>query len=64
MTTKKMNKNTLKLGSDCVAFMLDKMRYEFNGIKINRNRNVGIISIIKNNISLKVLRSFWIVSVS
>jgi len=40
------------LGSNCVTFMFNEMRYELNGVKIDRNRNVRITSIIKNSISL------------
>jgi len=31
------------LGNNCVAFMLDEIRYELNGVEIERNRNVGKI---------------------
>jgi len=32
--------------------MFDEIRYELNGVKIDRNRNVGITSTIKNYVSL------------
>jgi len=35
------------IGNNCVAFMFDEIRYKFNGVEIDRNRNVEIISIIK-----------------
>jgi len=35
-----------------MAFMVDEIRCELNGVEINRNRNVGITSSIKNYISL------------
>ncbi|XP_070517425.1 uncharacterized protein [Cardiocondyla obscurior] len=43
---------TATLGNNCVAFMFDELRYEFNGVEIDRNRNVGIISSLKNYVSL------------
>ncbi|XP_018397683.1 PREDICTED: uncharacterized protein LOC108775731 [Cyphomyrmex costatus] len=43
---------TPKLMNNCVAFMFDKIRYELDGVEIDRNRNVGITSTIKNYISL------------
>ncbi|XP_011870154.1 PREDICTED: uncharacterized protein LOC105563290 [Vollenhovia emeryi] len=43
---------TSKLTSNCVAFIFDEIRYELNGVEIDRNRNVGITSTIKNYISL------------
>jgi len=36
------------LGNNCVTVMFDEIRYELNGVEIDRNRNVGITSIIKN----------------
>jgi hypothetical protein len=42
-----------RLGNNCVAFMFDEIRYELNGVEIDRNRNVGITSTIKNYVSLK-----------
>lgn len=51
---KKKNDDGLEttLGNNCVAFMFDEIRYELNGVEIDRNRNVGITSTIKNYISL------------
>ncbi|XP_029678561.1 uncharacterized protein LOC115244772 [Formica exsecta] len=40
------------LRNNCIAFMLDELRYELNGVEIDRNRNVGITSTIKNYVSL------------
>ncbi|XP_029673420.1 uncharacterized protein LOC115241683 [Formica exsecta] len=40
------------LGNNCVAFMFDELRYELDGVEIDRNRNVEIISTIKNYVSL------------
>ena len=35
------------LGNNCV-FMFDEIRYELNGTKIDRNRNVGMTSLVKS----------------
>ncbi|XP_014486943.1 PREDICTED: uncharacterized protein LOC106750848, partial [Dinoponera quadriceps] len=40
------------LGSNCVAFMFDEIRYELDGVEIDRNKNVGITSMLKNYVSL------------
>jgi len=32
--------------------MFDEIRYELNGVEIDRNRNVGITNTIKNYVSL------------
>ncbi|XP_014478524.1 PREDICTED: uncharacterized protein LOC106746433 [Dinoponera quadriceps] len=40
------------LGSNCVAFMFDEIRYELDGVEIDSNKNVGITSMVKNYISL------------
>ncbi|XP_067214165.1 uncharacterized protein [Linepithema humile] len=45
------------MGNNCVAFMFDEMRYQLNGVEIDRNRNVGITSTIKNYISLTTEKS-------
>jgi len=39
------------LRNNCVAFMFDEIRYELNGVEIDRNRNVEITSNIKNYIT-------------
>ncbi|KYM96001.1 hypothetical protein ALC62_13350 [Cyphomyrmex costatus] len=46
-----------KLTNNCVAFMFDEIRYELDGVEIDRNRNVGITSTIKNYISLTAERT-------
>ena len=43
---------SVKFGNNCVAFMFDEIRYEIDGVEIDRNRNVGITSTIKNYVSL------------
>lgn len=40
------------LGRNCVAFMFDEIRYELDGVEIDRNRNVGITCTLKNYVSL------------
>ncbi|XP_070529773.1 uncharacterized protein [Cardiocondyla obscurior] len=36
------------LGDNCIAFMFDEIRYELDSVEIDRNRNVGITSTLKN----------------
>ncbi|XP_043262524.1 uncharacterized protein LOC122403218 [Colletes gigas] len=51
-TVRKPNKELeAYLGNNCVAFMFDEIRYELNGVEIDRNRNVGITSTIKTFVS-------------
>ncbi|XP_071581754.1 uncharacterized protein [Temnothorax nylanderi] len=45
------------MDNNCVAFMFDEIRYELNGVGIDRNRNVGITNSIKNFVSLTAERS-------
>ncbi|KYN15261.1 hypothetical protein ALC57_12516, partial [Trachymyrmex cornetzi] len=53
LTVKKKNDQmSPTLGNNCVAFMFDEIRYELNGVEIDRNRNVGITSTIKNYVSM------------
>ncbi|XP_029680761.1 uncharacterized protein LOC115246211 [Formica exsecta] len=40
------------LGNNCVAFMFDEIRYELDGVEIDRNRNVGITSTLKNYVTI------------
>nr|XP_012217582.1 PREDICTED: uncharacterized protein LOC105669284 [Linepithema humile] len=49
--------NVCIMGNNCVAFMFDEMRYELDGVEIDRNRNVGITSTIKNYVSLTTEKS-------
>ncbi|XP_011858301.1 PREDICTED: uncharacterized protein LOC105555870 [Vollenhovia emeryi] len=39
------------LGNNCVAFMFDEIRYELDGVEIDRTRNVGITSTLKTYVS-------------
>ena len=46
-STKKRDGNTSeehppRLSNNCVAFMFDEIRYELDGVEIDRSRNVGI----------------------
>ncbi|KYN26661.1 hypothetical protein ALC57_03970, partial [Trachymyrmex cornetzi] len=45
------------LGNNCVAFIFDEIRYELNGVEIDRNRNVGITSTLKNFVTVSSDRS-------
>ncbi|XP_020296880.1 uncharacterized protein LOC109861585 [Pseudomyrmex gracilis] len=40
------------LTNNCVAFMFDKIRYKLSGVEIDRNRNPGVTSTLKNYVSL------------
>ncbi|XP_071576357.1 uncharacterized protein [Temnothorax nylanderi] len=46
-----------KLVNNCVAFMFDEIRYELDGVEIDRCRNVGITSTIKIYASLTAERA-------
>ncbi|XP_071579518.1 uncharacterized protein [Temnothorax nylanderi] len=46
-----------KLVNNCVAFMFAEIRYELDGVEIDRCRNVGITSTIKNYVSLTAERA-------
>ncbi|KYN38113.1 hypothetical protein ALC56_07513 [Trachymyrmex septentrionalis] len=48
---------SVSLGNNCVAFIFDEIRYELNGVEIDRNRNVGITSTIKNYVTVSSDRS-------
>ncbi|KYN01411.1 hypothetical protein ALC62_07805, partial [Cyphomyrmex costatus] len=53
LTVKKKDDETpTTLGNNCIAFMFDEIRYEFDSVEIDRNRNVGITSTLKNYVSL------------
>jgi len=45
------------LANNCVAFIFDEIRYELNGVEIDRNRNVGITSTLKNYVTVSSDRS-------
>ena len=48
---------TAVLDNNCVAFMFDEIRYELNGVEIDRCRNPGITTTLKNYVSLSADRS-------
>ena len=45
------------MGNNCVALIFDEIRYELNGVEIDRNRNVGITSKFKNYVTVSSDRS-------
>lgn len=45
---------TIKLVNNAIAFLFDDIRYEIAGTEIDRTRNVGISSTIKNLMSIKL----------
>ncbi|RLU21130.1 hypothetical protein DMN91_005503 [Ooceraea biroi] len=45
------------LVNNCAAFLFDELRYELNGVEIDRSRNVGVTSTLKNYVSLTYARS-------
>ncbi|XP_050454178.1 uncharacterized protein LOC126852926 [Cataglyphis hispanica] len=49
--------SSTRLVNNCAAFMFEEIRYELDGVEIDRSRNVGITSTIKNYASLTVERS-------
>ncbi|KYN39297.1 hypothetical protein ALC56_06321 [Trachymyrmex septentrionalis] len=60
-STKKRDGNTSeeyppRLSNNCVAFMFE-IRYELDGMEIDRSRNVGITSMIKNFVLLTTSKS-------
>ena len=50
--------------NNCVAFLFDEMRYELDGVEIDRSRNVGITSTLKNYVSLSKHRADRLQNVS
>ncbi|XP_011686383.1 PREDICTED: uncharacterized protein LOC105449085 [Wasmannia auropunctata] len=45
------------LTNNCVAFMFDEIRYELDGVEIDRCRNVGITSTLKHYVTTSSDRS-------
>jgi len=45
------------LGNNYVVFIFDEIRYELNDVEIDSNRKVGIISILKNYVTVSTDRS-------
>lgn len=51
---------TAKLVNNAMAFLFDEVRYELNGVEIDRNRNVGHTTTLKNYISLNLSESIML----
>ncbi|XP_036139529.1 uncharacterized protein LOC118644646 [Monomorium pharaonis] len=45
------------LANNCIAFTFDEIRYELDGVEIDRNKNVGITSTLKNYVTMSAARS-------
>ncbi|XP_070171359.1 uncharacterized protein, partial [Polyergus mexicanus] len=45
-----------RLVNNCAAFMFEEIRYELDGVEIDRSRNMGVMSSIKDYASLTVER--------
>ncbi|KAL6252038.1 hypothetical protein P5V15_015019 [Pogonomyrmex californicus] len=45
------------LGNNVVAYIFDEIRYELDGVEIDRNRNVGITSTLKHYVTTSSERS-------
>ena len=48
--------SAVTLGDNCAAFMFDEIRYELDGVEIDRNRNVGITTAIKSYVTMTIGR--------
>lgn len=46
-----------RLRNNCIAFLFDEIRYEINGVEIDRTRYLGTSSTIKNYISFNEFES-------
>ncbi|XP_076299316.1 uncharacterized protein LOC143218167 [Lasioglossum baleicum] len=49
--------DTVTLENNTVAFMFEEIRYELNGVEIDRSRNPGATTTLKNDVSLSRTRS-------
>ncbi|XP_076299357.1 uncharacterized protein LOC143218197 [Lasioglossum baleicum] len=45
-------RNNVILDTNCAAFMFDEIRYELNGVEIDRCRNPGITTSLKTHVSI------------
>jgi len=54
LTINKPVAGSVALGNNCIAFMFDEIRYELDGVEIDRNRNVDVISTnyLKNYVTM------------
>ncbi|XP_011858413.1 PREDICTED: uncharacterized protein LOC105555972, partial [Vollenhovia emeryi] len=50
-TAKQIEGSDVILGNNCVAFKFDDIRYELDGVEIDRTRNVGITITLKTYVS-------------
>ena len=50
--TEIVSPNTASLSNNAMSFLFDEIRYELNGIEIDRTRHTGITSALKNYVSL------------
>lgn len=46
-----------RLRNNCIAFLFDEIRYEINGVEVDRTRYLGTSSTIKNYVSLNEFES-------
>lgn len=58
-TADKSEDDSTELVSNCVAFLFDEMRYEICGTEVDRIRNPGITSTIKNILTARPDDSNW-----
>lgn len=49
--------SNVRLRNNCIAHLFDEIRYEINGVEIDRTRYLGISSTIKNYVSLNDFES-------
>jgi len=47
----------MTLRNNCIAFIFDEIQYELNSVEIDRNKNVGITSMLKNYVTVSSDRS-------
>lgn len=48
---------SLKLLNNCMSYLFDEIRYELNGVEIDRTRHLGITTDVKNYLSLNQFES-------
>jgi len=45
--------STIALWNNCMAYLFNEIRYELNGVEIDRTRYLGVTSDLKNYLSIK-----------
>ncbi|RLU18528.1 hypothetical protein DMN91_008885 [Ooceraea biroi] len=60
-TNRAIEGSNVVLGNNCVPFMFDEIRYELDGVKSDRNKNVGMTSTLKNYTLLTLDRGVTLV---